>query len=44
MPWNNKGVALVDLGRYEEAITSFDKALVMDPVKADAVPLGKLRD
>ena len=28
---NNKGVALNDLGRYEEALTWYDKALAIDP-------------
>ena len=29
--WNNKGLALADLGRYEEAIICYDKALEIDP-------------
>ncbi|MHC1610587.1 MAG: tetratricopeptide repeat protein [Candidatus Methanospirareceae archaeon] len=29
--WNNKGFALYDLGRYEEAIRCYDKALEIDP-------------
>ena len=28
--WNNKGFALYDLGRYEEAIRYYDKALKID--------------
>jgi len=29
--WNNRGVALSDLGRKEEAIASYDKALAVEP-------------
>ena len=29
--WNNKGVALDNLGRYQEAIEYYDKALEIDP-------------
>jgi Flp pilus assembly protein TadD len=25
--WNNRGIVLANLGRYEDAITSYDKAL-----------------
>ncbi|TLX86737.1 MAG: tetratricopeptide repeat protein [Thaumarchaeota archaeon] len=28
---NNKGVARIKLGRYEEAISWFDKVLAIDP-------------
>ena len=28
----NKGSALDDLGKYEEAITWYDKALAVDPI------------
>jgi tetratricopeptide (TPR) repeat protein len=44
---NNKGVALYMLGRYEEAISYFDKALGINPSDVDALNnkiavLGKL--
>ncbi len=29
--WNNKGVALRSLGRYEEAMECFNKSLEIDP-------------
>ncbi len=29
--WNNKGVALANLGKHEEAIVYYDKALVIKP-------------
>jgi Flp pilus assembly protein TadD len=29
--WNNKGVALRSLGRYEEAMVCFNKSLEIDP-------------
>jgi len=29
--WHNKGLALYDLGRYEEAIRCYDKVLEIDP-------------
>ncbi len=29
--WNNKGIALRSLGRYEEAIECFNKSLRIDP-------------
>ena len=29
--WNNKGVALRSLGRYEEAMDCFNKSLEIDP-------------
>jgi len=29
--WNNRGIALGNLGRYEEAIASFDEALKIKP-------------
>ncbi|PIB03528.1 hypothetical protein AMR42_18890 [Limnothrix sp. PR1529] len=29
--WNNRGIALVKLGRYEEAIASYDQALQFKP-------------
>ncbi len=34
--WNNKGFALDDSGRYEEAIRCYDKALEIDPEDATA--------
>ena len=29
--WNNKGIALRSLGRYEEAMECFNKSLKIDP-------------
>jgi len=29
--WHNKGIALANLGRHEEALTAFDKAIEIDP-------------
>ena len=29
--WNNKGLALDKLGRYQEAVDSYEKALKIDP-------------
>jgi tetratricopeptide (TPR) repeat protein len=29
--WNDKGLCLINLGRYEEAIACYDKALKIDP-------------
>ncbi|MDD4454080.1 MAG: tetratricopeptide repeat protein [Candidatus Methanomethylophilaceae archaeon] len=34
--WHNKGVALDDLGRYDEAISCYDRALEVDPKYAYA--------
>ena len=31
MAWNNRGWALLNLGRNAEALTSFDKAIALDP-------------
>lgn len=36
MAWNNKGAALKTLGRHEEAIACFEKALAFDPQHAMA--------
>jgi tetratricopeptide (TPR) repeat protein len=33
----NKGVELLDAGKYEEAITYFDKALAIEPNDVDAL-------
>jgi tetratricopeptide (TPR) repeat protein len=33
--WYNKGVALVDLGKYEEALVYFDKAIELNPNDAE---------
>ena len=29
--WNNEGVALIQLGRYEEALKAYDKAIELNP-------------
>jgi len=29
--WNNRGVVLRELGRYQDALTCFNKALQLDP-------------
>lgn len=34
--WNNKGIALYGLGKYEEAIDAFDQALIINPENAVA--------
>jgi tetratricopeptide (TPR) repeat protein len=34
--WFNKGIALTDLGKYEEALSSFDNALKLVPSYAAA--------
>ena len=34
--WTNKGAALLDLGRYEEALACFDKALAVNPKLGEA--------
>jgi len=33
-PWNNKAVALINLGRYREALNCYDRALAIDPENA----------
>ncbi|MEK6831215.1 MAG: tetratricopeptide repeat protein, partial [Thermoproteota archaeon] len=33
--WNNKGVALFNLGKYEVAIRVYDQAIKLDPNDAD---------
>jgi len=34
--WNNKGVALRSMGRYDEAMDCFNKSLKIDPRDRDA--------
>jgi len=34
--WNNKGITLQNLGKNEEAIRCYDKALEIDPKDVDA--------
>lgn len=34
--WNNKGNSLADLGKYDEAIKSFDEAIRINPGYATA--------
>ena len=34
--WNNRGVALIRLGRFDEALKSYDKAIELQPDHADA--------
>ena len=34
--WNNKGVALRRLGRFEEAVGCYDRALEIDPTLVEA--------
>ena len=34
--WNNKGVALIHQGKYDEAIQAYDKAIEINPQYADA--------
>ena len=36
MVWRNKGDSLADLGRREEAVTSYEEALTIDPQDAAA--------
>ena len=35
-PWSNKGEALVDQGKYDEAITACNEAIRLDPNYAKA--------
>ena len=35
--WYNKGYALFNLSRYEEAVDCFNKALILDPQSADSL-------
>ena len=42
MAWNNKGNALVDLGKPEEAIKCFDKALELNPDNKTIIDNKKL--
>ena len=37
--WPNKGIALYDSGRFEEALVALDKALEINPDDADALQL-----
>jgi len=32
--WNNKGIALANQNRYEEAITAYNQAIQLDPNNA----------
>ena len=34
--WYNKGVALNDLGKYDEAIKAYDRAIELNPEDSDA--------
>ena len=36
MAWANRGYALIKLGDINEAISSFDRALALDPHNSDA--------
>ena len=45
--WNNRGIALKDLGRHEQAVASYDKAIEINPNHDDAwnnrgIALGEL--
>src|SRR5208283_252017 len=34
--WDNKGIALCKLGKFDEAITAYDKAIEVDPQNSGA--------
>ena len=34
--WSNRGSALVDLGKYDEALQSYDRDLQIDPTYVEA--------
>ena len=34
--WNNEGVVLREMGRYQDALDSFNKALLLDPTHEGA--------
>ena len=36
LPWYNRGIALLELEEYYEAITCFDKVIMLDPQVPDA--------
>ncbi len=42
MAWNNRGIALLNLGRFEEALESVDKALQIKPDFEQALKLRAL--
>jgi len=34
--WNNKGYSLYEMGKYEEALECYDRAIEIDPTSLDA--------
>ena len=42
MAWYNRGIALHELKRYEDALASFDRAIALDP-DGDAAIAGRTR-